>query len=75
MCVIVDLLLVLIVVLIVVLVSRGPSMLPQFGQALGRAVKGVGDNVNADAAQGDGPAETDAPDASSADDTDARPGA
>ncbi len=50
MCAIVDILLVLVVVLIVVLVWRGPSMLPQFGQALGKAVKGVRDNVNADAA-------------------------
>jgi Sec-independent protein translocase protein TatA len=55
MCAIVDILLVLVVALIVVLVWRGPSMLPQFGQALGKAVKGVRDNVNADAPPSDAP--------------------
>jgi TatA/E family protein of Tat protein translocase len=42
----VDLLLILIVILIIVLVWRGPQMLPQIGAALGKAVKGVRDNMN-----------------------------
>lgn len=68
MCAIVDLLLVLVVVLIIVLVWRGPSVLPQLGAALGKAVKGVRDNVNADAAQGKS---TDA--TTAADDRDVKP--
>ncbi len=51
MCAIVDILLVLIVVLIVVLVWRGPSMLPQFGEALGKAVKGARDTMDRDTAE------------------------
>ena len=45
----VDILLVLIVILIVVLIWRGPSMLPQFGEALGKAVKGARDTMDRDA--------------------------
>jgi Sec-independent protein translocase protein TatA len=45
----VDLLLVLIVILIVVLVWRGPQMLPQIGEALGKAVKGARDTMDRDA--------------------------
>ncbi len=86
MCAIVDILLLLVVALIVVLVWRGPSMLPQFGQALGKAVKGVRDNVNADAPPSDAaPSDvaeataaksaTAARTASDADDTNAKPGA
>jgi len=41
---------ILIVVLIVVLVWRGPKMLPQFGEALGKAVRGARDNFNRDSA-------------------------
>lgn len=48
----VDLLLILIVILIIVLIWRGPQMLPQLGEALGRAVKGARDNI----AQDDQPA-------------------
>lgn len=44
----VDLLLILIVILIVVLIWRGPQMLPQIGEALGRAVKGARDNMGDD---------------------------
>lgn len=40
----------LIVILIVVLIWRGPSMLPQFGEALGKAVKGARDTMDRDAA-------------------------
>jgi Sec-independent protein translocase protein TatA len=47
----VDILLVLIVILIVVLIWRGPSMLPQFGEALGKAVKGARDSMDRDSAQ------------------------
>jgi len=86
MCAIVDILLLLVVVLIIVLVWRGPSMLPQFGQALGKAVKGVRDNVNADAPPSDVPpsgvaddtaakSATGARSAPDADDTNAKPGA
>ena len=49
----VDILLVLIVILIIVLVWRGPSMLPQIGQALGKAVKGARDNMDRDAEAGE----------------------
>lgn len=42
---IVDIIIVLIVLLIVVLVWRGPSMLPRIGEALGRTVKGVREEV------------------------------
>ena len=59
----VDILLVLIVILIIVLVWRGPSMLPQFGEAIGKAVKGARDTMDRDA----DPAETD--DAQADDDT------
>ena len=44
----VDLLLILIVILIVVLVWRGPQMLPQIGEALGKAVKGARDTMDRD---------------------------
>jgi Sec-independent protein translocase protein TatA len=44
----VDILLILIVILIVVLIWRGPSMLPQFGEALGKAVKGARDSMDRD---------------------------
>jgi hypothetical protein len=44
----VDLLLILVVILIVVLIWRGPQMLPQIGEALGRAVKGARDNMGDD---------------------------
>ena len=45
-----DILLVLIVILVIVLIWRGPSMLPQFGEALGKAVKGARDSMDRDAA-------------------------
>ena len=44
-----DILLVLIVILIVVLIWRGPKMLPQFGEALGKAVKSARDTMDRDA--------------------------
>ena len=47
----VDSLLVLIVILIIVLVWRGPSMLPQFGEAIGKAVRGARDTMDRDADQ------------------------
>ncbi len=46
-----DILLVLIVILIIVLIWRGPKMLPQFGEALGKAVKGARDTMDRDAAE------------------------
>jgi Sec-independent protein translocase protein TatA len=49
----VDILLVLVVILIVVLIWRGPKMLPQFGEALGKAVKGARDTMDRDAAESD----------------------
>ena len=45
----VDILLILIVILIIVLIWRGPSMLPQFGEALGKAVRGARDTMDRDA--------------------------
>jgi sec-independent protein translocase protein TatA len=38
-------LVILIVILIVVIFWRGPSTLPRLGEALGKAVKGVRDNM------------------------------
>jgi Sec-independent protein translocase protein TatA len=49
----VDLLLVLIVILIVVLIWRGPQMLPQIGEALGKAVKGARDTMDRDSEASD----------------------
>lgn len=46
-----DILLVLIVLLIIVLIWRGPSMLPQFGEALGKAVKGARDTMDRDSSE------------------------
>ncbi len=43
-----DILLVLIVILIIVFIWRGPKMLPQFGEALGKAVKGARDSMDRD---------------------------
>lgn len=45
----VDLLLILIVVLIILLVWRGPTMLPQLGEALGKTVKSIRQSVDRDA--------------------------
>ena len=45
----VDLLLILIVVLIILLIWRGPTMLPQLGEALGRTVKSIRESVDRDA--------------------------
>jgi Sec-independent protein translocase protein TatA len=42
---IVDILLLLVAVLIFVLIWRGPTMLPRLGEAMGRTVKGVRDNL------------------------------
>jgi Sec-independent protein translocase protein TatA len=53
MCAIVDILLILIVILFILLIWRGPSMLPQLGEALGKAVKGVRDNVDGGARKQD----------------------
>ena len=44
----VDILLVLVVILVIVLIWRGPSMLPQLGEAMGKAVKGARDNFSRD---------------------------
>jgi Sec-independent protein translocase protein TatA len=49
----VDILIVLVIVLIVVFVWRGPTMLPRIGEALGRTVKGVRENLPG--ARGNGP--------------------
>ncbi len=65
-------LVILIIVLIVVLVWRGPSTLPRLGEALGKAVKSVRDNMPAaprdesdDEASDDSTASDGSPDASS----------
>lgn len=49
----VDILLILIVILIIVLIWRGPTMLPQIGAALGKAVKGARDTIDRDAPASD----------------------
>jgi Sec-independent protein translocase protein TatA len=38
-------LVILVIVLVVVIFWRGPSTLPKLGEALGKAVKGVRDNM------------------------------
>ncbi len=48
MCATMDILLILIVLLFIVLMWRGPKMLPQLGEALGKTVKGVRHNLNDD---------------------------
>ncbi len=48
MCATMDILLILIVLLFIVLMWRGPKMLPQLGEALGKTVKGVRQNLNDD---------------------------
>jgi len=45
MCCIVDIMLLLVVLLIIVLIWRGPKMLPRLGEAMGRTVKGVRENL------------------------------
>lgn len=47
----VDILLVLVVILIIVFIWRGPKMLPQFGEALGKAVKGARDTMDRDSVE------------------------
>jgi Sec-independent protein translocase protein TatA len=41
----VDIMLVLVVLLVVVLIWRGPTMLPRLGEAMGKTVKGVRENL------------------------------
>ncbi len=73
-----ELLLILVVVLIIVLVVRGPKVLPQFGEAIGKTIKGFRDSVDADS---DKPANDAAADtradsvATDKDDSDTTPGA
>jgi len=61
-------LVILLIVLIVVIFWRGPSTLPKLGEALGKAVKGVRDNLP------DSKDETDGDDASGGTDASQRPG-
>ncbi len=68
----VDILLVLIVILIVVLIWRGPSMLPQFGEALGKAVKGARDTMDRDSETTDAEAKASEAPAEADDDTPAK---
>ncbi len=42
---------ILLVVLVIVLIWRGPKMLPQFGEALGKAVKGARDTMDRDSSE------------------------
>ncbi len=69
----VDILLVLIVILIIVLVWRGPKMLPQFGEALGKTVKSMRDSMSDGSGASDGVA-ADAAAAPDKDDADSKPG-
>ncbi len=50
-----ELILILVVVLIIVLVVRGPKVLPQFGEAIGKTIKGFRENMADDS---DKPADT-----------------
>jgi len=40
-----DIMLLLVAILVVVLIWRGPTMLPRIGEAFGRTVKGVRENL------------------------------
>lgn len=40
-----DIAIVLVVLLVVVLIWRGPTMLPRLGEAMGKTVKGVRENL------------------------------
>lgn len=42
---------ILIIVLVIVLIWRGPKMLPQFGEAVGKAVKSARDTMDRDSAE------------------------
>lgn len=78
-----ELLLILVVILIIVLVVRGPKVLPQFGEAIGKTIKGFRDSVDADSDKpdNDAAADTAAADtkadsvATDKDDVDTKPGA
>ena len=65
-----ELLLILVVILIIVLVVRGPKVLPQFGEAIGKTIKGFRDSVDADSEKPDSvDADSDKPDNDAAADT------
>ena len=49
----------LVVLLIIVLIWRGPAMLPRLGEAAGRTVKGVRENLPGVNGDGDASAEAD----------------
>jgi Sec-independent protein translocase protein TatA len=40
-----DILLILVVLLVIVIIWRGPKMLPKLGEAFGKTIKGVKENV------------------------------
>ena len=42
---------ILIIVLVVLLIWRGPKMLPQFGEAVGKAVKSARDTMDRDSSE------------------------
>ena len=48
-----ELLLILVVILFIVLMVRGPKMLPQIGEAVGKTIKGVRGNLAEDDATTD----------------------
>jgi sec-independent protein translocase protein TatA len=48
-----ELLLILVVILFIVLMVRGPKMLPQIGEAVGKTIKGVRGNLAEDDATSD----------------------
>jgi len=54
-----DLLLILIVILFILIIWRGPKMLPQLGEALGKTIKGVRSNIGDDSDKPDEDAKTD----------------
>jgi Sec-independent protein translocase protein TatA len=43
-----EILLILGVILLILILTRGPKMLPQFGEAIGKTVKGLRDNMSDD---------------------------
>ena len=74
-----ELLLILIVILVIVVVVRGPKVLPQFGEAIGKTIKGIRQNVDdgddkADAGTGTSTSEATAADTAAKPDDADKPG-
>jgi Sec-independent protein translocase protein TatA len=63
-----DILLILVVLLVIVIIWRGPKMLPKLGEAFGKTIKGVKENVPG-ALKGDSSGSTEVTEATDVTDT------